>query len=139
MARFEFRLERLMDYRRLQEKWAKDEFVGARRRRLDGEAQVDEVKTIRTKALDGTFPKLPDRLAHEAHLDRLDAEQSALEAAVSVLLGEEESARDAWIETKQNLEALEKLREKDYQEWQLVEGRREQAALDEWAVLRRSA
>ena len=106
---------------------------------MDGEAQVDEVKTIRTKALDGTFPKLPDRLAHEAHLDRLDAEQSALEAAVSVLLGEEESARDAWIETKQNLEALEKLREKDYQEWQLVEGRREQAALDEWAVLRRSA
>ncbi|MCH7904081.1 MAG: flagellar FliJ family protein [Armatimonadetes bacterium] len=139
MTRFKFRLERLMDYRRLQEKWAKDEFVGARRRRLDGESQVEQVKTIRTKALDGTFPKLPDRLAHEAHLDRLDAEQGALEAAVSVLLGEEESARDSWIETKQNLEALEKLRAKDYEEWQVVEGRREQAELDEWAVLRRAA
>ena len=60
-------------------------------------------------------------------------------SVLAVLETEEANALLAWQERKRELEALLKLREQAFAEYQLDETRREQAELDEWAVTRRTA
>ena len=139
MAKFDFRLEKLFEYRQLQEKWAKDEYLACMAKRIEGEDEVQRIYESRVEAGNITYSELDHRLSQEQFLSRLESEQRAVEAAVAVLEGEEETARLKWIETKQNAEALEKLKQKAVEEWIVEENRREQGELDEWAVMRRSA
>ena len=139
MSRFAFRLDKLLRYRTTLEKQAKDEYLACRAKRIEGEFEIEKIKGRRIESLSFSSTTLPDRVAHERFLSRLDDEQRAVEAAVAVLQGEEDVARGKWLVTKKDLEALQKLREKDLEAWQLEEERKEQRALDEWAVLRRVA
>jgi len=139
VARFEFRLEKLFEYRQLQEEWAKDAYLASQARRIEGEHEIDKVKARRKVALKNVPKDLAEHVALDGYLCRLDDEERGAEAVLSVLAIEEEDARLEWLEAKTASDALEKLREKDFELWQIDELRREQAALDEWAVLRRAA
>lgn len=139
MAKFHFRLDRLREYRKLQEKWAKDEYLARRAKRLEGELEIERVKALRMQSLTGSYVCVQDLIAHERYLTRLDDDQRAIQAAVSVLEGEEEIARQEWLAKKRDAEALDKLREKALVEWNMEQEREDQKALDEWAVTRRSA
>lgn len=139
MAKFAFRLERLLDYRKKVEEWAKDAYIDAQAKRVEGETMIERVKDHRGLALASPAADLDQRRALESYLERLDDEQRGLEAAVAVLANEEESARLAWTAAKQEVEALEKLRDKALQDWMLEKNRAEQRDLDEWTSMRRAA
>jgi flagellar biosynthesis chaperone FliJ len=69
----------------------------------------------------------------------LDDGERSQNVVLKVLLNEEVTALNAWHLTKRDLETLVRLREAALEEYKLEENRREQAELDEWAVLRRKA
>jgi flagellar export protein FliJ len=70
---------------------------------------------------------------------RLDDEERFARTALTVMVNEEEAAERAWLLRRKELRSIELLREKDLTEWAYEQDRTEQAALDEWAVMRRAA
>lgn len=139
MRKFRFRLEKLLEYRRLQEKWAKDEFLACRARRIEGENEIDRLKAQRNEAMRKNYPTLTEKRAQESFAAKLEDDRRAIEAAVAVLAGEEELARMKWLNVRKDAEALEKLKEKDQALWTVEEERRIQRDLDEWTITRRAS
>jgi flagellar FliJ protein len=139
MRKFKFRLAKLLEYRYLQEKWAKDEFLSCRARRIEGENEIQRLKDQRISAMQTSYATLDERLTQQNYAARLDDDKRALEAAVAVLAGEEEVARQKWLKVRTDAEALEKLKEKDQALWTVEEERRIQKDLDEWTITRRAA
>lgn len=139
MALFRFRLEKLLEYRQHREEEAKDEFLERQARRYAAEAEIERLKEERRCALMGITGSLHDRINSERFVERLTDSIRGSEIALTILLGEEETAKSHWLKTKSDAEALGKLREKDHHEWSVEETRREQRDLDEWAVMRRAA
>lgn len=139
MAKFKFRLERLLEFRRMQEKWAKDAYSEV----LSRKNQVEhEVELLQKKLELGAMSRpcaVDERIALNNYFERLDDSIRAQQVLVKMLEDESEQALKAWHEARKDAEAMEKLKEADYAEWLLEENRREQAELDEWAVLRRAA
>ena len=139
MRKFSFRLAKLLEYRRLQEKWAKDEFLSCRAKRIEGENEISRLKDQRFQAMHKTYSTLEERKAQQNYANRLEDDKRAVEAAVAVLAGEEEVARQKWFKVRKDAEALEKLREKDLELWTLDERREVQKDLDEWTITRRAS
>lgn len=139
MPRFKFRLQKLLDYRRLQEKWAKDAWLDAQRRRIDVERDIDAVRVERAGMLESKPLTLSDHQALERYLTRLDDQERAHQALVAILLDEEEEMRQAWLAARQEAHALETLRDQALDDWKKFEEKEEQKALDDWATMRRAA
>jgi flagellar export protein FliJ len=139
MPKFKHRLEKLIEYRRLQEGWAEEAYLMAHAARLDAERRRDRAWTkLRTEQR--SFQGDPRRFdQHLAYVERLECEANGEETSLGVLANEEEMARRTWLQARQDAEALDKLREKARAEWRIEEERREQAAMDEFAVMRRAA
>lgn len=139
MRKFKFRLAKLLEYRQLQEKWAKDEFLSCRARRIEGENEIQRLKDQRTAAMQKDYATLEEKLVQQNYASRLEDDKRAVEAAVAVLAGEEEIARQKWLKVRTDAEALEKLKEKDLALWSMEDQRRIQKDLDEWTITRRAA
>lgn len=136
MPKFAFRLQRLLDYRVLQEKWARDAFLAARARRLEAEEDSQTIQTNRSAMIRGRANDLGSRLTLEYALNRLDDDLRAHEAVIGVLADEENQSHDQWLKARQEREALEKLREKALDQYKVEQMRLEQAELDEWTTSR---
>jgi len=139
MAKFNFRLQKLLEFRRMQEKWAKDAYLEARVRRNEGEIELETVRQRRFDVLRSSATSIASLRQMEGYLMRLDDEEQASLSAIAVLEDEERQARDEWFTAKSEAEAIQKLREQAHADWIRDELRREQAELDEWSVTRRSA
>lgn len=139
MNRFEFRLERVLEYRRLTEGWAKDAYLEARSRRLEAENVLKSIAERRAAALAAHPASVEHLRSIEAYLERLDNDERAGLAALSVLEQEEVRSRDVWRDKKKDAEIVEKLRTQREDEWKVDVARAEQSALDEWATMRRRA
>ncbi|MBI5708564.1 MAG: flagellar FliJ family protein [Armatimonadetes bacterium] len=139
MKKFSFRLQRVLDFRVKVEEAAQEGFLEARAARIAGESEIQRIKDSRKEVL--FFPA--DTLAARKHLqERLEVidEQERIQAiANETLAQEEEAARQQWLDRKQELETLVKLREKEVADWEAESNRHEQRTLDEWAVLKRAA
>ena len=139
MRAFDFRLQRVLDYRRMVEGWAKDAYLDARVRRLEAEAELLTIDARRREVLEQRPNTIDQLLGLERYLVRLQDEERAQQMLISILIQEEESAQLAWIEKRKESESIERLREQHYADWQYEVGLEEQKALDEWAVTRRKA
>ncbi len=139
MAKFKFRLEKLLEYRRLQEKWAKEAYLEALARRVETEHEVEQAKRHRAYVLQAKPCGLDERVSLDAYVTRLEDELRAAESALAVLANETESALQEWHRARSDSEAMEKLRQRELEFWTQEQNRREQTELDEWAVLRRAA
>jgi flagellar FliJ protein len=139
MKSFKFRLQKVLEYREAMEHWAQEAYLDTRVARLEGEAALLEVRNRRSTALQQSANSLDERKMLELTLQTLDDDERAKETVVEVLRSEEEKALQVWHDKKRELETIVKLRDKAFDEWQLEANRKEQAALDEWAVLRRGA
>lgn len=139
MAKFQFRLQKVLDYRAILEEQAKDAYLDAKAARLEAEAVIQSIGDRRKKSLASEAASIQDRLALEDLMHSLDDQERQQKIIIEMLLHDEEARQREWIEKKQELETLEKLREKEYDAWMLDENRKEQAALDEWAVTRKAA
>lgn len=139
MAKFNFRLEKLLEYRRLQEKWAKDAYLEALGRRNEIEGQIEAAKRRKSTAM-ATHPAgLDELISLDAYFTRLDDEKRALESALAVVADEADVYLQEFQVAKRETAAIEKLRETALAEWNLEQSRKEQAVLDEWATQRRAA
>lgn len=139
MKKFEFRLQKVLEYREAMENWAQEAYLETRVARLEGEAALLDVKNRRKTALLQDANTLDGRRQLEMILSTLDDDERAKETVIEVLENEEEKALEVWQEKKRELETMVKLRDKAREEWELEATRKEQAELDEWSVLRRGA
>jgi flagellar protein FliJ len=139
MAKFKFRLQRLLDHRRLLEKSAKDAWLKQRAEKVQAEEELSEMRAKRNQLASQTVTQFSDLIQQQHALSRLESLEKSFMAAIAVLENEEEAAYRVWMNAKQDAEAIEKLREKAKEFWDKEMERREQAELDEWAVMRRAA
>jgi flagellar export protein FliJ len=131
MRKFRFRLQRVLEYRALQEEWAKEAWLEARALRIAAQQELE--KTIQEKRrAECILPTSVEEMqALDLYLERLEDEIEAQEAIVETLRQDEEKCHGEWIEARKNL------REKAYELWQLESARAEQKALDDWSNARR--
>lgn len=139
MTKFNFRLQKVLDFRRIEEENAKTEFLEARARRIDAEHDLQYIQQTRSASLQVKSPSLESRTAMQAYLCRLEDQVRAQSSIIGILTDEEEKSKSAWIESRKAAEALQTLRDNEYELYQKESARLEQAELDEWAVLRRAA
>lgn len=137
MARFEFRLQKVLEYREILEQWAKDGYLEARAARLEAEAFFETLDHRRATVCANDAPTLEDRLAIQRVLERLDDEESQQRIIVEMLTTEEEAKRAEWLAKRQELESLAKLREDAVAQWRYEQEREEQKSLDDWTASRR--
>lgn len=139
MAKFKFRLQRLLDHRRFLEKSAKDAWLKQKAEKLQAEEELAAMRVKRSQLASQTVHDLSHMVQQQHALSRMESLERAFLAALSVLENEEEAAYQVWMNAKQDAEAIDKLREKAKEFWLKEMERREQAELDEWAVMRRAA
>ncbi len=139
MKKFEFRLQKVLDFREAMESLAKDAYLDARSKRTEAEALALSIETRRQDILESPSQTLESRLSIDALMVRLDDELRAHQAVISVLADEEAHLKSEWIRAKQDFEALVKLREKAEALHKKEQELAEQRELDEWATTRRAA
>lgn len=137
MANFAFRLQKVLEYRQGLEEEAKKRFLEARVARLAFEEELARKEVANAASLSHETPTFNARRTLAAYVDRLELERSHMQIALGVLLDEEAAALNNWQDRKRDVEALTKLRHQAHDLWRLEESRKEQAELDEWAVMRR--
>ena len=137
MKKFNFRLERVLEFRKLEEDWAKNDYVARRIERVDAELAVETIKDKRRDMLTQPMRSLDERRAVELLLESLDDEERGQMAVISVLHDEEAKALEAWTVKRQEVEALEKMKDKAYAVWLYDLNREEQSELDEWGSQQR--
>ena len=137
MPAFAFSLQRILEYRRLEEEWAKEAFRLARAARSEAEDEVAQIRQRRVDLVAHDAASLAVRASLEVCHAVLDDEEESAQNRLAILANDEGRAIDEWTACRVAAEALAKLRESAFEEWQREENRREQADLDEWAVLRR--
>jgi flagellar export protein FliJ len=136
MARFEFRLQKVLEYRGMVEQWAKEAYLDAQRKVFDAEAERETIRSTRQELLSRRMASVEELVALNAYVERLDDQESMQDSIIRILTDAVESAKQEWIVAKQEAEALVKLRDGDLAEWTLDQDRKEQAELDEMTVLR---
>ena len=139
MSSFAFRLQKVFEYRELEEGWAKDNFLAKHVARMEVENELFELEDGRRFLLSAGADDLNARRDLETRIQKLDDHERALRLLIHQLEMEEEQARDEWILKKQDKGVLEKLRDKAYEAWMYRQNRLEQAALDEWTVQQRKS
>ncbi len=139
MAKFEFRLDRVLEYRQLEEDWARATYLEARAARVAHEQEIDLLRQKRIDVLAEPIFTLESHRALEIYLGQMDEQERLDHVAMSVLMDEEAIALTHWQSKKQDVQVLDKLREQALEEWKLDEARLEQAQLDEWTTSRRAA
>lgn len=139
MKKFEFRLRRVLDYRGLVAEWAKEAYVEARVSRLRAEKDKQRIRERRSTLLFSPGESLMDRLALEVALDRLDQMERHQETVIEDLTHDEHERLREWLQKRQEMEALDKLREQDFRSWMFHANRAEQKTIDEWASQRKAA
>lgn len=139
MARFRFRLQRVLDYRRVLEKGAKDFYLASRAARIEAEnlrdltlQECQRVAGLKAAGLDAM-------ISREAAILRLKDDAEEMRSVIAVLETDEEKAKKEWLARRTDADAIEKLRERDKEEWVKEIDKKEQAELDEWAVTRKAA
>ncbi len=137
MSQFSFRLQKVLEYRELEEKWAKDNYLACQVARVEAEQELDEIARSRDLIVQEAGNNLDARLNLELQLSALHYKEELTRSIILRLLEDEEVARGEWILKKQDTGVLEKLREKAYKDWEHQELLKEQAMLDEWATQRR--
>jgi flagellar export protein FliJ len=137
MTPFAFSLQRVLDYRRLEDQWAQEAFRLARAAVAEAEWELDMIRSRRT-VLDGSAVEtIAARMALEACHNELTREEESAQNRLALLANDEARALDEWKACRVAAEALAKLREAAFDEWTREQARLEQIELDEWAVMRR--
>jgi flagellar protein FliJ len=139
MGNFAFRLQKVFEYRELEEGWAKDNFLARHIARMEVENELFQLEDDRKLLLSAGADDLNARMDLEIRIQKLDDHERSLRILIQELTLEEEKARDEWILKRQDKSVLEKLRDKAYEAWMTRQGKLEQAALDEWAVQKQKA
>ena len=138
-ATFKFRLQRVLEYREMEEKWAKDHFLEKQAARFEAESELAEIDRTRKAYLGMGADDLTQRRELEIRLQKLDDCERAQRLLIYALQEEEDEARAIWLDKRQEKSVMEKLRERAHEEFKVLIEKQEQQALDEFATQRRVA
>lgn len=139
MKTFDFRLKKVLEYRRLTEEWAKEAYLDARAARLEAETVRLGILRLKEQLLLEHAETIEDLQTQELRFLALDDQESQQNIVIGVLMQEEADALTVWNERRQEVAALEKLHDRAYEEWMHLMNKEEQAFLDEWTNSRRAA
>lgn len=139
MPRFTFKLQKVLEFRERLEHEAKDVYMDARAKTIEAENELSRMIEHRKAVICQPLSSLDDHLALDRYVQSCEDKERHQHLVIQVYETEEEEKRLLWIESKKEFQAIVKLRDKAFDEWQAEENRREQNALDEWAVLRRAS
>lgn len=139
MPRFAFKLQKVLEFRERLEQEAKDVYMESRAKTIEAENELAHMIEHRKAVIRQPLSSLDDHLALDRYVQSCEDKERHQHLVIQVCETEEEEKRLLWIESKKEYQAIVKLRDKAFDEWQAEENRREQNALDEWAVLRRTA
>lgn len=139
MARFRFRLQRVLEVRATREEAAKRELQQAQAAVIAAERERDALFDKKRRLLGTETRDLAERQTLETAVIHLDERVRHHQIAIEQLRQEADRAMEHWRGAKIELEVMDKLREKAFEAYRLDETRREQAEMDEFAVLRRIA
>lgn len=138
MKKFDFRLQKVLDYRRLEEQWAKDALMQIRAERLLCEQRIAGCQSRRRQLLGQPMRTLEDRRQLDQAVLRLDEEERLLGYELQGMQAEEAGAMSEWQQKREDRKVLETLWDKSYAQWVHAVNKAEQDALDEWATMRRA-
>ena len=139
MKKFEFRLQRVLEYKELVVKWAKDAYLDTRVKRLECEAEVMALVHRRNEILFERAVTIEEHQHIHVRLQTLDMRETEKRIMLQAIEADEQACLDVWHEKQQEFESIAKLREKDVASYQVQLTRAEQAELDEWTSQRRAA
>jgi flagellar export protein FliJ len=139
MKKFNFRLQKVLEFREMLEGWAKDAYLDARSSKLEAELGLLQIQTKRYDVLHSAANGIEGLRTIEQQLRALDEKEFEQKVVINVLANEEEKTLEEWTEKKIELQALQKMFDKQYAEWQLEMDRKLQGELDEWALRKRAA
>ncbi len=139
MKTFDFRLRKVLDYRKLTEEWAKESYLDARAARLEAETLLMGILNLKKQLLNERALCIEDLQTQELRFNALDDREGEQQLVINVLVNEEAEALAVWNERRQEVAALEKLHDHAYEEWVHLMNKEEQAFLDEWTNSRRAA
>ncbi|MGV3617567.1 MAG: flagellar export protein FliJ [Fimbriimonas sp.] len=139
MPKFSFRLQKVLEFRELEEGEAQNAYRAAQDAVSEKQADIRKLILHRTALVSAPAPTIDARLHLERVMERIDDEERTERSILAILENEETIAEANWNAKRQAVKVIEKLRENALEAWKQDEERREQADLDEWAVLRRAA
>lgn len=139
MRKFEFRLQRILDYRVLQEDWAKTAFLEAQASRVQAERELEVLVGKKLEVASQSRQSLVEMKDLETWTLRIEDEIEAQLSMIRILEDEEKKQQQEWIEAKQALESMEKLRLIAKEEYDKTINSEEQKELDEWANRKKAA
>lgn len=133
MRRFRFRLERVLRYRETREQIALRALQEVVQQRLQLQAEIDAVlQQMRALASSATEPT--EWLQRERVLEAYATRLQRLRDTLPLLLEQEAHAREVYLQTRHEREALTRLCQRAYEHYQLELQRALQNALDEAVV-----
>lgn len=139
MKKFKFRLEKVLEYRTLVEQWAKEAFLEARLSTFECEGKIADIRAQRRELLTQPVGTIQEHLAIESMLQKSDDDERAQLTVLAVLKDEEDAAMEEWKLKRQELKALQRLKDEALSVWQHDSNVAEQNELDEWATTRKAS
>jgi flagellar protein FliJ len=141
MVQFNFRLQSVLEYRRSLADRLQIVLADRRRQLIDAEQRLAELYGGVEQAV-GSLAELRDDVvdvsqsAHVTiHIDQLEREIAVQSELLEQIRAEFEETRVELLELEKSARTLERLRERQHDEWALEELRREQAQLNELAAI----
>lgn len=133
MKRFSFRLEKLLKYREFREREAEINLGKTNAARDAIQLELDDIarKRVRSAADRRQGLSVPDLLAIEYYITRLDNDRDTLLERLVMANLEVEKAREKYIHATRDRRVLSKLREKKSDEWRKYVSEEEAAVLDD--------
>jgi len=138
MRRFRFRLEAVLRQRAAVQSLRLQELASAQQHLLAKEQELDRLLAERSRllALPLEDAAAAERARRDVYLDLVCARIAGAEAARAEAAQRLDQARKALLLARQAREAIERIRDRDYREWQADCLRAEQAQIDELAGTR---
>lgn len=139
MRKFKFKLQKVLEYRRLQEEWSETAYRESMAKLNDGRKTLTRLKEDVQTAQLKRFMRLDEKLSQEAFLDRLRDQVSIQNSVLGFMETEAETLRTIWLQKREEAEAMQTLHDNAKSNYDKEAAQLEQKMLDEMAITRRKA
>jgi flagellar FliJ protein len=134
MAKFKFRLQSVIKVKEIQEKKFERELAMIKRKILQEQARLDDLRVERerlvsTSPLNGKV-RAADMAIHHDYIRRISDEIHFENARIAVLAQSESKKIDEVLDVKKDKEAIEHLKEKQFEEYKRDLDKKEQVLID---------
>ncbi len=137
MAKFKFRLQSVIKVKEIQEKKVERELAMIKKKILQEQARLDDLRIERERLVSaspsqGKF-KAADMALHQDYIRKISDEIHFENTRIAVLTDVETKKIDEVLDVKKDKEAIEHLKEKQFEEYKRDQDKKEQVLIDSLA------